>query len=148
MTSSSRIKRQRLVRRRFLRSVSGGLLSVGALSCSDEWVRADEDPHPPPAREDYEPLLAAYFGDSDLEAARLIGSYYATSAGWNVEAAFASTAKVRHLVDDLASASEAAQVEALDMRLQQDFETLRIVDVDGWTLGQTEIDLCVLAALA
>jgi len=134
-------------RRQFLHSVSSSLVAVGALGCSDEWVYADDDPQPPPPKLDYKPLLTAYFGASNLDAAQSIGNYYITTAGWDVEEAIASTAKIRQFIDELAPESEADRAEALDIRLQRDFEMLRVIDVDGWTLGQTEIDLCILATL-
>ena len=132
-------------RRGFLGLVSASL-PVTLASCEDEPVTVTRPPdEPPPGAIDYQELSSAYFGEQGLSDAEAIGNYHAQFQKLTPTQAFEATAETRALIDASGDIEDA--LEALDARVIDDFLELSLVDVAGWTLSRTEVDLCVLAWL-
>lgn len=108
-------------------------------------VIVDEPVDPSPETFGYREVVEAYFGDDDLADAKFIGAYYADSAGLDSDQAFEATRAARDLVD--AASTLDAALDDLDAALRQEFVDLEIVEVAGWTLGRTEVNLCLLTWL-
>lgn len=108
-------------------------------------VVVDKPVDPPPESFDYGDVVEAYFGEEGLADASFVGGYYADSVGFDADAAFEATQPAVEAID--AATSLESVLDDLDEALQQDFVDLRVVDVAGWTLGQTEVNLCLLAWL-
>lgn len=154
---------QRLRRRGFLHVVSAGLSVLAGAACTDESAVGVGPDQPPPRMWDYLAVLVLYFENPEITDAAYIGEYRARRQDWDVVAAYASTAETRELIDSVRSDTlavddlgpsipdsenaDAAAVAALEQRVFEDFENARVVDVGGWTLAHTEVDLCVLAWL-
>lgn len=132
-------------RRRFLKLVAASVpLLGGASACNDETIRTVSGPSepPPPEAESYAELLELYFGADGLGDADFIGGYHAQVEGLSGSEAFDYTSGARELVD--AADSLEAAVSDLEDRLLDDFMAARVVDVAGWTLARTEVELCIL----
>lgn len=130
------------VRRRSLLSWVSATLPATLVSCNDEPITADATP---PAPIDHQELLKKYFGESGLSDAEAIGNYHAQFQRWDASRAFDETAQTRALIDD--SHDIDAALTALDQRVIDDFSELQLVDVAGWTLARTEVELCVMVWL-
>lgn len=133
-----------LARRRFLQSVAANLSLIGIASCTDEPIREVSGPRepPPPEAASYAELLELYFGADGLADADYIGGYYAQIERVSSSEAFDYTSSAREIVD--AAKSLEAAVSDLEDQVTADFVAARVVDVAGWTLARTEVELCVL----
>lgn len=87
-----------------------------------------------------------YFGTDRLARAAVVGraALPADSSAERESAVEFAGAALRLLE---AATGPAEAVEALRQALRADLREGRIVDVEGWTLGRTEVELCVLASL-
>lgn len=143
-------------RRRFLHAVSVALPGAAMAACTDEPVTATQasststgstgEPTPT-ASDHYAAIVEAYFGADGVADAVAIGDFRARQAdpAWSAMQAFESTRELRLSLDAIESVADA--VVMLEQRLAEDFAELRVLDLDGWTLGMTEVALCVLAAV-
>lgn len=133
--------RARLHRRSLLGWVSA-TLPASLVSCNDEQITVSSTP---PAPIDHQELLKTYFGEPGLSDAEAIGNYHAQFQRWDASEAFDETAPTRALIDD--SHDMDAALTALDQRVIDDLSELQLVDVAGWTLSRTEVELCVMVWL-
>lgn len=131
-----------LSRRHLLTSIAASLPSLAG--CSTD-PRPSTSSQRTPQRAPYRRALEEYFGPDGVAAAASIGAYRArrSDAPLGREAALALAGPTRELMVSAGGSGRATV--ALQQRLQQDFEATRVVDVGGWTLGRTELDLCLLA---
>lgn len=132
-------------RRGFLGWVSASL-SCTLASCEDEPILFQKPTDPLPEPIDYDQLLLEYFGETGLNDAEFIGGYYVEISHLSSREAYDSTAETRAFVD--ANANIELALTSLDERVLQDFVDLAVVDVGGWTLSRSEVDLCILAWLS
>jgi hypothetical protein len=93
----------------------------------------------------YLAFVEEYFAAEGLDSAALVGQFRVQARNADVETAFESTRLLRAAIDASDSLQDA--VERLGERVQQDFETLQVIDVEGWTFASSEVDSCVLAWL-
>ena len=136
--------RGRLRRRGFLACVSASL-SATLASCQDEPILFQEPIDPTPEPIDYDQLLLEYFGEAELDDAEFIGGYHVDISRLTSREAYESTAATRAFVE--ANANIELALTSLDQKVLQDFVDLAVVDVGGWTLSRSEVDLCILAWL-
>jgi len=134
----------RLRRRHFLGWVSASLPATLS-GCNDEPITVTEPSDKPPGAIDYQALLTEYFGEQGLSDAEAIGNYHAQFQKLTPTEAFEATAETRALID--ASGDIESALTFLDQRVLDDFVGTVLVDVAGWTLSHTEVDLCVLSWL-
>jgi hypothetical protein len=134
----------RCPRRGFLGWVSASL-SATLASCEDEPILFQK-PTDVPEAIDYDQLLLEYFGETGLNDAEFIGGYYVEISHLTSREAYDSTAATRAFVD--AHANIELALTGLDQRVLEDFVDLAVVDVGGWTLSRSEVDLCILAWLS
>ena len=134
----------RLARRNFLGWVSAALPATLS-GCNDEPITVTEPSDKPPGAIDYQELLTEYFGEQGLSDAEAIGNYHAQFQKLTPTEAFEATAETRALIDAAGAITPALTL--LDQRVLDDFVEVALVDVAGWTLSHTEVDLCVLAWL-
>ncbi|HEY6723703.1 MAG TPA: hypothetical protein VI197_06705 [Polyangiaceae bacterium] len=120
-------------------------LPLAAASCNDEPITVSEPTETPPGGIDYQDLLREYFEEQGLSDAEAIGNHHAQFQRLSPTQAFDATAATRALID--ASVDIEHALTALDQRVLDDFVELQLVDVVGWTLSHTEVDLCMLAWL-
>ena len=138
------VARGQLRRRGFLGCVSASL-SAAVASCQDEPVLVQKNTDPDLEPVEYQELLREYFGEAGLNDAKSIGGYHVAISRLSSGEAYESTAQTRALVN--AAEDIELALTSLDQRVLQDFVELSVVDVAGWTLSQSEVDLCVLAWL-
>lgn len=127
-----------LPRRNLLTLVSATLPTI-VVSCNDEPVTVTAAPAGPIEHED---VLREYFGEQGLSDAEAIGNYHAQFQQLTPTEAFDETAATRALID--ASDDIDHALTALDQRVSDDFLELQLVDVAGWTLSRTEVELCLM----
>jgi hypothetical protein len=89
-----------------------------------------------------------YFGSTGAESARAIGEAYARQI--NLDSTEESILKAAGDVVRLIARSPGfeAAITALVRAVRRDFQEGRTVDVDGWVLARTEVELCLLMLLA
>ena len=90
-------------------------------------------------------LAEGYLGATSLDAARAIGEAFLTHL--NLERSNDSIATAaQSTLDVIARApSAAAAISALVQNVRRDFRTDRFVQLEGWLLSRTELDLCLLS---
>jgi hypothetical protein len=88
-----------------------------------------------------------YLGESSLEAAQSIGRarLRALGVGETGKDILVATSRTLEIINRAATDKEA--IQALTEAVRGDFVEARTLDVDGWVLSQTEVDLCVLTLL-
>jgi hypothetical protein len=89
-------------------------------------------------------VATRYFGEAGAEGARAIGEAYARQL--NIEATKESIVTAAQDVLQLiarASGPDAATTELVNA-VRRDFREGRTVQVDGWVLSRTEVELCLL----
>ena len=93
-------------------------------------------------------VAAGYLGAGAGDAARTIGEAYLRQLGIeNTPAAIAAaTSDTLRLI--AGAAGESAAVAALVQAVRRDFREVRTVELEGWVLSRTEVDLCLLVLLA
>jgi hypothetical protein len=89
---------------------------------------------------------ASYFG-ADAESARAIGEAYLHQL--QIEPTRASILEhAGHALQILAKArSQRAALTALVSEVRRDFQEGRVLELEGWVLSRTEVELCVLMLL-
>jgi hypothetical protein len=87
---------------------------------------------------------ARYFGGAGAEGARAIGEAYARQI--NIDATKESIVTAAQDVLQLIGGSSGpdAAITALVSAVRRDFQEGRTVQVDGWVLSRTEVELCLL----
>lgn len=136
--------RAELQRRGFLSWVSASV-SASLAGCQDEPIVGHEPTEPVPEAIDYQELLLEYFGEAGLNDAQSIGGYHVEISKLSSLEAYEATSETRALVDEAGEIPIA--LTSLDQRVLQNFAELSVVDVAGWTLSRSEVDLCILAWL-
>lgn len=130
------------VPRRDLLSWVSATLPATLVSCNDEPITVTPHTDPSSGTIGYPDLLSEYFGEQGLSDAEAIGNYHAQLQRLTPMQAFDSTAETRALID--ASGDIDRALATLDQQVIDDFLELQLVDVVGWTLSRTEVDLCVM----
>jgi hypothetical protein len=138
----------RLPRREFVLRTLGACL-VPFAAVRDEWAVASLALQDPPAS-----LVAgarrglSYLGETSLEAAQTIGRarLRALGVGETAEAIAGPTAATLALI--AAAPDEQTAIDALVAAVRRDFAEGRSIEVEGWVLSPTEVDLCMLALVA
>ncbi len=89
---------------------------------------------------------AEYFGGR-TDAARTVGTAYLRQLGLELApASILQAARGAAKTIERASSQEKA-IEALVRDVQRDFREKRSVQVEGWILSRTEVELCILTLL-
>ncbi len=150
--------RRGTTRRRFLGLTAGGLAALALLPrCGgDEEPEPEatpEIPDPPDPPElpelpeaspfELDELVQAYFGEGPLDDVRAVGAAWTRGFEDDRAALTEELAELAGRIEGATSADEAAGwlVEAL----AEDFDQVRLADVGGWLLGQTEARMAGLA---
>lgn len=134
-------------RRRFLAAFTTQLVALPLLisGCFDS--KDDPEANARVSRSDLAAILALYFG-TGLGDAEAIGTVWADASGslWDDRWILA---QAKATLDWIPS-DRSHEVVAADPRerVQQDFLALRTTDVNGWTLANTEVALCLLSLLS
>jgi hypothetical protein len=135
-------------RREFLLRVLAACGTPWAVAVVEADAQADagQKPPPKPAGDTNARLASDYFGAS-ADAARAIGEAYLRQLG--VEPTRASI--LEHAGDALAIfgtvKGQQAVTTALVSAVRRDFQEHRVLELDGWVLSRTEVQLCVLTLL-
>jgi hypothetical protein len=92
-------------------------------------------------------ISAVYLGAGSVEAARTIGEAFLKHL--NVERSHdAIVAAANDTLELIARApGNSAAITALVQGVRRDFRSDRVVQLEGWVLSRTELDLCLLALL-
>ena len=92
-------------------------------------------------------VAARYLGPGGRDAVLAIGEAYLKQGGIDrtEEAILAATAGTLRVI--ARSPTETAAVAALVQAVRRDFREQRSVQLEGWILARTEVELCVLALL-
>lgn len=93
-------------------------------------------------------LELSYLGESSIKAAQAIGRARLRALGVaeTSDAIVTATAGTRALID--AAPDERAALNALVAAVRLDFVEGRSIEVEGWVLSPTEVDLCMLTLVA
>jgi hypothetical protein len=93
-------------------------------------------------------LGLSYLGESSLSAAQTIGraGLRALGVAESSDAIATATARTLALID--AAPDERAALDSLVAAVRRDFVEGRSIEVEGWVLSPTEVDLCMLALVA
>ena len=125
--------------------VFGGILFGSALSVSGAkfWCRFNFSRQ---SSNSTLTLLADLYPASD--AAKILGRAYLDQAGNTTVASLQRIERNEHIQRALRSGCRNEIRSALDHACRSDFRAGRIFRVDGWVLGQTELDVAVLCNIA
>lgn len=93
-------------------------------------------------------VAARYLGAGGRDSVEAIGEAYLKQLGIDrtEEAILAAAAGTLQLI--ARSPTETAAVTALVRAVRRDFREQRSVQLDGWILARTEVELCILALLS
>lgn len=139
-----------LSRRDFLVIAGQGMVALAVLpACNgddkdDDGRDAGPDIGSDPDVHDLAPVVEAYFGGADMGSVRAIGTAWIDRLAAGGQALQAEFDQLVELVGDWSTADEV--VPRVEARVVDDFANLRISDLHGWQLAQTELRLCGLAA--
>lgn len=89
-------------------------------------------------------LAVGYFGSTQADAARAIGEAYLQHIGIEGSSAGirAAAAGAIALID--AARTQTAITAALVAAVRRDFQEGRVIELHGWVLSRTEVELCAL----
>jgi hypothetical protein len=109
-------------------------------------VRAGQTPPPAPQLDTGSQAAARYFGAATA-AARAIGESYLRQLGLQPERR-AILEHTRSTMEIIASArTQQAAMTALVGAVRRDFQESRVVQLEGWLVSRTEVELCALTLL-
>jgi hypothetical protein len=89
-----------------------------------------------------------YLGAGAEASARSIAEAYLRQIGSETSPAAIEASAAATLRTISATADENAAIAALTEAVQRDFRDQRTVELGGWVLSRTEVELCVLTLLA
>lgn len=137
--SAARLSRREFVRRSVVTSVGfASLGAFGGLGCKSSLPKLTD------RQRAVAPVAEQYFAGGSLAGPQRIGNQHLQQhrpSRMQLDALLEPTVA---LIEEAEGDAEA--LAALDAALDADFAELRIVDVRGWTLGRTEVGLCILVA--
>jgi hypothetical protein len=92
-------------------------------------------------------LAVGYFGTTQADAVRAIGEAYLKHMRIESSPAAILTAAAGTLALIDAARTQTANTTALVAAVRRDFQEGRVVDLQGWVLSRTELELCALTLL-
>ena len=90
-------------------------------------------------------IAEGYLGATSLDAARAIGKAFLTHLNLERSNDSIATAAQSTLEVIARAPSAPAAITALVQNVRRDFRTDRFVQLEGWLLSRTELDLCLLS---
>jgi hypothetical protein len=93
-------------------------------------------------------VAGGYLGAGAEASARSIAEAYLRQIGSETSPAAIEASAAATLRTISATADENAAIAALTEAVQRDFRDQRTVELGGWVLSRTEVELCVLTLLA
>jgi hypothetical protein len=93
-------------------------------------------------------VAAGYLGAGAEGSARSIAEAYLRQIGSETSSAAIEASAAATLRTISASADENAAIAALTDAVRRDFRDQRTVELGGWVLSRTEVELCALTLLA
>jgi hypothetical protein len=141
----SRIPRREFLLRALAASgtpiVLGPVASAGAAGLQDAVPAVDDPVSDGPRR------ALRYVGEKNLEAAQAIGRARLRALGVGQTPAEIMSAAATMLERLRTAPNTRDAVEALVESVRQDFAEGRTIDVEGWILSPTEVEVCILTLL-
>jgi hypothetical protein len=122
--------------------VIGPIASLGAAGGQDPVVPQSDDPVSDGPRR-----ALRYLGEKNLEAAQAIGRARLRALGLGETTADITKAAATMLERLRTAPSTNTAIDALVVSVREDFAEGRTIDVEGWILSSTEVEVCILTLL-